>query len=711
MKKISKNRFASFVSALVFMFSGYLLERIHLGHSCALDAIAIFPLIFLLAHIFFERRDLKSATVLGIALGIQMLAGFPVITVYTLLAIILYYLYFVFSSGSDLKSETKKLSLTSLPLILMTGLSAIVILPGLEFLMLSQRGSGTGFMTSTTSFSLANLSHLLMPEFLGTLLNETCYLGGMSTCIADIYVGVLAIVLAAVSLIVLRNRQVKFFAFLSVFSLLYAIARFPLQYVFYYVVPILRFFKGAGWILFLFAFSVSIMAGFGAGVLSTKIKQRDKKKMERLFRVLIVVSIFSIMILVGIFMSEDSIIYKGEKQVISQFEYYSTIPDYLPLHTLEVYLSKVPIIYNQILQSVAIFSLLIVLSTLAILLHIKSVRRDVIKVLIISIILIDIAFLWPKYIQVEDTENIFGSNEYTEFFIKDNSQFRIINLAEDHAGVLTQQRTARLEIQKVGGYNPIIIGRYFTYMNTLFNISSSLHPSLTDPSLKRIHYPVLLDLLNVKYLLTTEPIDYPLIYNSSLEVYRDIHNSSFQEYRNPPPHIRNRYSSSFQVYMNPTYLPRAFFVSKYIIANSSEIAMEELTKEDFDPKEYVILEREIPFGEKNNGTFTEAEIVDYSPDLVHVNISAPSEGLLVLLDSYYPGWNAYVDGKEREVLRANYAFRAIEIEKGTHTIVFKYEPKSYYLGRTISLITLITVILILAKEYKNLIHTVSARKK
>jgi uncharacterized membrane protein YfhO len=53
---------------------------------------------------------------------------------------------------------------------------------------------------------------------------------------------------------------------------------------------------------------------------------------------------------------------------------------------------------------------------------------------------------------------------------------------------------------------------------------------------------------------------------------------------------------------------------------------------------------------------------------------------LVLSDTFYPGWKAFVDGKEEKILRANYNFRAVPLTAGTHRVEFVYDPLSFKLG-------------------------------
>jgi uncharacterized membrane protein YfhO len=59
-----------------------------------------------------------------------------------------------------------------------------------------------------------------------------------------------------------------------------------------------------------------------------------------------------------------------------------------------------------------------------------------------------------------------------------------------------------------------------------------------------------------------------------------------------------------------------------------------------------------------------------------------------LTDVWYPGWVCEVDGEPAQVYRADYAFRAVGVTAGTHTVVFRFEPASYRRGRLVSLCAL-----------------------
>jgi uncharacterized membrane protein YfhO len=97
-------------------------------------------------------------------------------------------------------------------------------------------------------------------------------------------------------------------------------------------------------------------------------------------------------------------------------------------------------------------------------------------------------------------------------------------------------------------------------------------------------------------------------------------------------------------------------------------------------------------------TNSKVRIYDYKPTDIKIQVTSSQPGFLVLSDTYYPGWNAYINGSKVEIFRANYAFRAIEIDSGNHNIEFKYEPVSVYLGAIVSLISMLIFLGILLSK-------------
>jgi hypothetical protein len=83
----------------------------------------------------------------------------------------------------------------------------------------------------------------------------------------------------------------------------------------------------------------------------------------------------------------------------------------------------------------------------------------------------------------------------------------------------------------------------------------------------------------------------------------------------------------------------------------------------------------------------EAQITNYSFNQVEIQAEADQNCLLVLLDGYYPGWKATVDGQAVEVLPFRQAFRAIELPAGKHVVIFSYVPTAFRYGFCLSLFT------------------------
>jgi uncharacterized membrane protein YfhO len=69
---------------------------------------------------------------------------------------------------------------------------------------------------------------------------------------------------------------------------------------------------------------------------------------------------------------------------------------------------------------------------------------------------------------------------------------------------------------------------------------------------------------------------------------------------------------------------------------------------------------------------------------VQIHATASRPGLLVLDDSYAPGWTATVDGRATRVYQVDYVLRGVRVGKGSHTVVFTYAPASWRIGWIVS---------------------------
>jgi len=146
------------------------------------------------------------------------------------------------------------------------------------------------------------------------------------------------------------------------------------------------------------------------------------------------------------------------------------------------------------------------------------------------------------------------------------------------------------------------------------------------------------------------------------------------------------------VYRLPNALPRAYMVPKVKILPNQAKAIEEILRDEFDPLQFVVLEKRPQTSAADGQGGKILEMSYEGPNTVKVTVQSLG-GYLVLLDSFYPGWRVIVDSHERELLRANGLFISVFLEPGTHQIVFTYRPKSFVLGSRISFISLCLLII------------------
>lgn len=176
-----------------------------------------------------------------------------------------------------------------------------------------------------------------------------------------------------------------------------------------------------------------------------------------------------------------------------------------------------------------------------------------------------------------------------------------------------------------------------------------------------------------------------------LSRFRPLSPSATEAYTLP---LLAEYPNHVRLYEIPGALPRAYvaYTSKTVKTEAEALAY--IQSPQFRPGEEVVLEVET--GSNTSATparsaavkLNEASIEQRGPNEVVTRFSATAPGFLVLNDVFYPGWKAFLDGKETTILRANYLFRAIAVPEGQHTVQFRYEPLSLMAGLAVLLLFL-----------------------
>jgi hypothetical protein len=135
-------------------------------------------------------------------------------------------------------------------------------------------------------------------------------------------------------------------------------------------------------------------------------------------------------------------------------------------------------------------------------------------------------------------------------------------------------------------------------------------------------------------------------------------------------------------------LPRARIVQRARIVPSMDELYRLSAAGQLDPRREVLLHDPAaaqivaslePAAADGEGVGSARIVVDRATNVV-VEANAPRGGLLVLADTFYPGWQATVDGREAPILRANIAQRAVALTPGTHRVAFAFRPRVVAVG-------------------------------
>ncbi len=153
---------------------------------------------------------------------------------------------------------------------------------------------------------------------------------------------------------------------------------------------------------------------------------------------------------------------------------------------------------------------------------------------------------------------------------------------------------------------------------------------------------------------------------------------------------RGSSSGTIQLVAPPGKPSRVWIVHSTQTVASGDEALSALFAPGFDPSRTIILEkndpgtlgsRPIPFEHPTRPISSEtAQIILSTPGNVKIAVSLSQAGYLVLSDTFYPGWYAYVDGQPVRMLHADYAFRGVTVPSGSHMIEFRYRPLSFLVG-------------------------------
>ena len=136
---------------------------------------------------------------------------------------------------------------------------------------------------------------------------------------------------------------------------------------------------------------------------------------------------------------------------------------------------------------------------------------------------------------------------------------------------------------------------------------------------------------------------------------------------------------------NPYVYGNAWFVDKITYVKNANEELDGLGKLDLRHEAIADARFRSQLGEsKAQDSTSIVKITAYEPNQLTYDVRSATGGIVVFSEIFYPEWTATVDGKAVELGRVNYVLRALNIDKGHHTVVLTFDPKSVKQTETVA---------------------------
>ncbi|MEP7234088.1 MAG: YfhO family protein, partial [Ignavibacteriota bacterium] len=261
-------------------------------------------------------------------------------------------------------------------------------------------------------------------------------------------------------------------------------------------------------------------------------------------------------------------------------------------------------------------------------------------------------------------------HDYVSFIKQDKSLFRMLNLNESTSNV-----PVAWGLQTIAGYSAAKMRIFQDVVDVTGNAQGQV-----------IFNPTMWNLLNTKYIIANGAVD--SVEGRMIPAYIS---KEKQQGRDGKP-------SQTVVWQNTQVLPRAFFVNRFEVKPALDI-LQTMRDGKFNPRDEVFFDKQ-PEGlgalaaTPVNDTAESVAIVKYEDELVEMKTKSSGERLVFISDTWYPDWTASIDGKtETPIYKANYAFRAVKVPAGEHTLTLTYLDPKYSTGKSLSLATNLLAVL------------------
>ncbi len=142
---------------------------------------------------------------------------------------------------------------------------------------------------------------------------------------------------------------------------------------------------------------------------------------------------------------------------------------------------------------------------------------------------------------------------------------------------------------------------------------------------------------------------------------------------------------------NTRVLGRAF-VPRIVRLGDPNVLLQMRMERDFSERAWIDAQITVPREEVNGPG--RARVERSARGAMRIHASMAGGGWVVISETAWKGWRAYVDGKRAPLRYANHTLLAVYVPQGEHTITMRYLPQSFVIGAWVSGVTLLLLLLI-----------------
>ncbi len=606
----------SVMGAVSFMFCGFIVTW--MGYATLGYAIVFLPLAFFFIDKFMEQEKSRYGVMLSITLALSFFAGHFQTSIYLLIAVFSYVLFIGIR-----KKEKRRFVYLIIYLASGIFISMPQILPSIEFYLHSVRQT---IVTQLEVIPMQYIPTLFAPDVFGNPVTRNDWLGhyaewngftGTSTLILAFF--------AAISLL-RKNKKVLYFSILAIFSLLVAFDTPVNALIFKLNLPLFST-SASSRIIVLLSFSLSVLAAFGVDYLKKNIKE---------------ISFRRVLLFLGIGL------------------FFTVLSWTVSLVVTAGDVEKFIIARNNLIVPTGIS---LVVSALILALYFFKKRRNLISIILLFMLIItafDLYRFANKWMPFSPKEFIFKETGVSNFYENNLTQSRYL-------GNLSAENSVYYRLQSLGGYDPLYPSRYGEFVKYIEKgIKEDGDRSVVNFPLRGERVGKAMDFIGTEFIPQKRSDDSkPWAFNFDafpVEKFEVVYEDD-----------------AYRIFRNKDAFPRAFVVGSYIVEDNDLKTLQLMFADDTNLRDKVFLEKS-PQIESHELNVSSAEVVAYSPNSVEINVNSENRAILVLTDNFYPGWKAYINNENTEILRADYTFRAVVVPEGNSIVRFEYLPQSFIYG-------------------------------